>query len=843
MSGRARAKRICQAAVGVFFNPTATLVGLARDEVGAAFDLYFPDPMSPAQRLLAALLQDFQSPDLDDDAGEHLTSVATDLFAGHGLSSAELAAIAKPELKAWATDARDRVCRRGLTTRLPGLAEAPASWNGKPPVVVDAALEGRVRALVEAFYAKFISLTLGSELRGAIDGYQTSLLQEIAARLDHLTRAPETPPPFSIPRPVPDFQGYEAERAVVRAALAGDGAVAIAALHGIGGSGKSELARKVAAEMVADFPDGQILVDMLGTTQPRTAADAMTDVLMALGAEEIDPRTREAEYRNRLRGKSLLILLDNVANSRGLNDLRPAPPTALLLTSRTRLVLPGVQPIELQHLTRPAAKALLAGILPDVADATLDTLAERCNDLPLALRVAGAYLQATGAAPDDYIETLQQRRLAHLARSAGDIERPDLDPLLILGLSYDRLADSEPDLARSFTLLAAFPADFDAAGAAAVLDLDQVETARCLGLLYRRNLLQRPSNDRYRLHDLLRELARDRAANAAATTAATRHRTHYLALLESLTAQLHDRREVRRALESFESEQPNIAEAVRRSTADGDWQAAASGLLQVGLLANALGRREAALDATEQAVEMYRPLAEEQPDAFLPNLAASLNNLGVWLSYLDRHEEALAATENAVTAYGRLAVDQPDAFLPDKAMSLDNLGTRFSDLGRHEEALVATDEAVDIRQRLADERPDLFLPDLAASLNNLGNGLGALQRHEEALAATSKAVEIYRRLADERPEGFRPDLATSLSNLADRHDEMQQTAAAIPFDAEAIRVIRDLFLALPAAHERVAATIVRRYRARCAKLGIEPDVELLASIEAVLVTLDEQKGA
>jgi hypothetical protein len=63
-----------------------------------------------------------------------------------------------------------------------------------------------------------------------------------------------------------------------------------------------------------------------------------------------------------------------------------------------------------------------------------------------------------------------------------------------------------------------------------------------------------------------------------------------------------------------------------------------------------------------------------RPDAFLPDLATSLNNLSVRLGRLGRREDALAAIEEAVTAYRRLAEDRPDAFLPDLARSLWAVG-------------------------------------------------------------------------------------------------------------------------------------------------------------------------
>ena len=56
----------------------------------------------------------------------------------------------------------------------------------------------------------------------------------------------------------------------------------------------------------------------------------------------------------------------------------------------------------------------------------------------------------------------------------------------------------------------------------------------------------------------------------------------------------------------------------------------------------------------------------------------SLNNLSVRLADLGRREEALAAIEEAVTLRRQLAAARPDAFPPDLAASLNNLSSRLS---------------------------------------------------------------------------------------------------------------------------------------------------------------------
>jgi hypothetical protein len=61
----------------------------------------------------------------------------------------------------------------------------------------------------------------------------------------------------------------------------------------------------------------------------------------------------------------------------------------------------------------------------------------------------------------------------------------------------------------------------------------------------------------------------------------------------------------------------------------------------------------------------------------------------------------------AVTAYRQLAGARPDAFLPDLATSLNNLAIQLGGVGRREDALTAIEEAVSIRRRLHDKHPNV----------------------------------------------------------------------------------------------------------------------------------------
>ena len=177
----------------------------------------------------------------------------------------------------------------------------------------------------------------------------------------------------------------------------------------------------------------------------------------------------------------------------------------------------------------------------------------------------------------------------------------------------------------------------------------------------------------------------------------------------------------------------------------------------------ALGRLDEALVAVNEAVEIYGQLAAAGSDVSKADLARSLTIQCNDLAALGRLDEALVAVNEAVKIYGQLAAAGSDV-LEDMAKMLSDRSVILIAQGRQRDALAAAQEAVGIYRRLADVRPDAFEPDLAKMLNNESSILVALGRRREAVAPINQAVQIYRRLADVRPDAFEPDLAKMLNN-------------------------------------------------------------------------------
>ncbi|MBK6888247.1 MAG: tetratricopeptide repeat protein [Tetrasphaera sp.] len=88
----------------------------------------------------------------------------------------------------------------------------------------------------------------------------------------------------------------------------------------------------------------------------------------------------------------------------------------------------------------------------------------------------------------------------------------------------------------------------------------------------------------------------------------------------------------------------------------------------------------------------------------------SLNNLSNRRSENGDRPGALAAIEEAVTLYRELAQAAPAVYTADLAMSLNNLSNRRSGTGDPAGALAAIEEAVTLYRELAATAPAVYTP-------------------------------------------------------------------------------------------------------------------------------------
>jgi DNA-binding SARP family transcriptional activator len=366
----------------------------------------------------------------------------------------------------------------------------------------------------------------GNELR---ELHQQILTADPALQLqDGAARRPRSAAdmPRQLPAPVPQFTGRGKELAALtrlldQAARAAP-AVAISAIGGTAGVGKTALAIQWAHQAAGRFPDGQLHVNLRGYDpgQPVTAADALAGFLRALGVDGKDipagTEERAARYRSLLAGKRMLVVLDNAASVQQVRPLLPGTPgCAVLVTSRAALAglvaRDGAARLELDLLPLHDAVALLGELIGARASAepgAVGELAELCCRLPLALRV-GAELAA--ARPGVSLAGLageladRQRRL-DLLEAGGD---PRTAVRAVFSWSYQHL---DPATARAFRLAGLHPGtDFDPYALAALTGSGLEQARQIIDVLTRAHLTQPSAPGRSGMHDLLRAYARELA--------------------------------------------------------------------------------------------------------------------------------------------------------------------------------------------------------------------------------------------------------------------------------------------------------------------------------------------
>ena len=192
-----------------------------------------------------------------------------------------------------------------------------------------------------------------------------------------------------------------------------------------------------------------------------------------------------------------------------------------------------------------------------------------------------------------------------------------------------------------------------------------------------------------------------------------------------------------------------------------------------------------AVDGGAAGIDRLRELSQSYP-AFLPNLASALNNLGTRHRELGRRDEALQPTEEAVGFFRELSQSNP-AFLPGLASALNNLGPHFSNLGRREEALQPTEEAVGIHRVLSQSNP-AFLPKLANSLDayglvqrQAGEPSAATESFREGLAVLLPLLQAYRDAFLPLAQKLAGDYFDTLRQLGQEPDPELMAAYAAAF--------------------------------------------------------------
>ena len=160
------------------------------------------------------------------------------------------------------------------------------------------------------------------------------------------------------------------------------------------------------------------------------------------------------------------------------------------------------------------------------------------------------------------------------------------------------------------------------------------------------------------------------------------------------------------------------------------------------------GRHDEALKAAREATNLFRVLEGQNPAAYTPDLAMSLNNLASSQAENGQRHKALKTAQEATNLYRTLAEHNPAAHTPKLVMSLNNLANRLDSNGQQREALKTAQEAVTIRRNLVEHNPAAHTPNLTSSLKTYANILERSGSTKEAARIRQERDEILKRMKD-----------------------------------------------------------------------------------------------
>ncbi|MFD8717929.1 BTAD domain-containing putative transcriptional regulator [Streptomyces sp. NPDC059629] len=572
---------------------------------------------------------------------------------------------------------------------------------------------------------------------------------------------PRTPRPAQLPPTPAHFTGRAAVReALHRALTPAEAAPAVAVVSGMAGVGKSALALYVAHQLRERFPDGQLYVNLHGSTPgvpPLASAQALAALLRDLGADPRHipehPDAAAALLRSLLAPTRTLLLLDDAENAAQVRQLLPGGPgCAVIVTSRSPLTaLDGAHRFPLGPLTGEDSAALLRAVSGREEIGAGHPLVGLTGRLPLALRVVAARLAARRVLTP---ETLAGQ-LAAAASRLHHLEYDDLSVRRSLAVAHDALAASAraPDRDAALALRHLGALDLPTYGAPLIARLtgtDERRAEAALDRLVEVALLEETAYGRYTPHDLVRDFARELAEGTGRTGPADRAEA-------ALTALRWFAAVAERALVAIV--EPGIDQGDRhRPTAaqPPEHQAYAAALPSFECAEHAFAWGDVELENIVALVGRYTDTADRRISAYLSTLVRLL------FPYVLRRGRV---AEMEVLGTAALAAARRLGDEPAEAYALGDLSRLRFLTGRQREALALTDRAHAIWRRL----------DVASwirrSLNNRGLLLEGLGRYDESGEALRQSLDYSRQLNDPYGE------AVTHSHLGNLYEHTDPRAA------------------------------------------------------------------
>ncbi|AKG20388.1 tetratricopeptide repeat protein [Calothrix sp. 336/3] len=573
------------------------------------------------------------------------------------------------------------------------------------------------------------------------------------------------------------FVGRDEELEELHKLLQENNQVAIAAILGMGGLGKTELALQYAMTQRENYKGGlcwlQAKVEDFGVQVVQFARTQLD----LKPPEDFDLPTQVQYCWRNWREGNVLLVVDDLTD---YQQIRPYLQGAssrfkVLMTTRKKLGA-GIKQLSLDVLQPDAALELLRSLLaetPGRIERELDVAKQLCEwlgYLPLGLELVGRYL----ARKQDLSLSKMMQRLEKKRLEQDALDKPDADMTAQRGvqaafeLSWEDLAEDDQLLGCVLSLFATAPIPWNLVEQCLPdKDEEDLEKIRDNKLLYL-HLLQRKGEGIYQLHPLLREFFQSKFTGLEQAEEFKRSFCQVMVAVAKKIPETPTLEEINAVSLAI----PHIAEVANNliqyvSDEDLIWHfvGLANFYEGQGLYTQAEPWRKQCLSTVQNR------LGDNHSD-----VASSLNNLAYLYNSQGKYDQAEPLFFQALELRQRLLGENH----PDIASSLNNLALLYNSQGKYDQAEPLFFQALELRQRLLGENH----PDVATSLNNLALLYYSQGKYDQAEPLFLQALELYKRLLGNN----HPLVATSLNNLAYLYNSQGKYDQAEPLFLQALEL-------------------------------------------------------
>jgi hypothetical protein len=211
-----------------------------------------------------------------------------------------------------------------------------------------------------------------------------------------------------VPARNPSFTGRAELLQAVRSTLAAGDRVAVQALHGMGGVGKTQLA----IEYAHRFANGYDIVWWVNSERPELIAEQIAALGMELGCAQEGAPVNVVQRAVLMTLHELdrwLLIFDNVERPDDVADWLPGGTGHVVITSRAYGWDELAIGIQVDVFSRAESVAILQKRVFGLSDADASLVAGEVGDLPLAVAQAAGYMAYTGIPAREYVSLLHDR--------------------------------------------------------------------------------------------------------------------------------------------------------------------------------------------------------------------------------------------------------------------------------------------------------------------------------------------------------------------------------------------------------------------------------------------------